>query len=197
MADERGGNGNGTLVGCGDSTFRPGWWRQVGSGRMLRWGGTAFTAAHAAVPGREPMDAVRFDALTRSLVGHPSRRALLAIGLAGLLGLGAPSVEAARCGKNKPCPACQRCRRHRCRPDARQDGAACAADDNACTRDVCAGGVCTHPNEPAGTACPDDGDPCTKDECDGNGACTHPPKAEGAPCDTDKTCQGGVCSPCT
>ena len=49
---------------------------------------------------------------------------------------------------------------------------ACTDDGNACTTDVCGGGLCTHPARPNGTAC-DDGLFCTV---------------------TD-TCQGGVCSP--
>ncbi len=49
------------------------------------------------------------------------------------------------------------------------DGTACPDDGRACTPDVCAAGVCTHPEEPPyccrfGWQC-DDGDPCTDDAC--------------------------------
>jgi hypothetical protein len=33
------------------------------------------------------------------------------------------------------------------------NGAACASDNNPCTRDVCVGGKCTHPAKPNGTPC--------------------------------------------
>lgn len=51
--------------------------------------------------------------------------------------------------------------------------AACEDDGNACTLDVCNGGLCQHPPKQRGSAgCPDDGDPCTLDFCDGDGGCT-------------------------
>jgi hypothetical protein len=48
----------------------------------------------------------------------------------------------------------------------------CTDDGNQCTNDVCAGGLCTHPNRADGVACED-----------------------GAFCTVNDTCQGGTCSP--
>ncbi len=108
-------------------------------------------------------------------------------------------------------------------------GTACPADGNPCTDDVCdgiggcgvantagcddslycngidicAGGVCTHPEPPcgdaecstcdedndecgvitAGVSCDDDGDQCTNDQCDGLGECAHPPIVLAPACD--------------
>jgi len=73
-----------------------------------------------------------------------------------------------------------------------QDGT-CTDDGNACTQDVCIGGVCSHPATAAGGACLEDGDACTQDVCMG-GACTHPAVVDGAPClDDGSACTQDVC----
>jgi len=70
----------------------------------------------------------------------------------------------------------------------------CASDGNACTTDVCSGGICTHP----AVSC-DDGNVCTTDSCNpSTGACSHTNNtsqcaSDGNACTTD-VCSGGVCT---
>jgi hypothetical protein len=142
------------------------------------------------------MDPTRFDRLAVVVGRQTSRRAALGfLAATGLLTIGVPDAEAARCSKQKPCLECKRCRRHKCRPT--QSGLACSDDGNECTRNECDGdGACAHPPKSAGTACSDDGNECTRDECDGNGACAHPDEAAGTVCGGNiagKTCDGGTC----
>ncbi|HEV7734555.1 MAG TPA: hypothetical protein VGR62_20445 [Candidatus Binatia bacterium] len=76
-------------------------------------------------------------------------------------------------------------------------GAACTADTNACTSDVCdAGGACTHPNN---TAACSDGLPCTTGDTCGGGSChgaflpTGTPCDDGDACTPNDACNAGAC----
>jgi hypothetical protein len=75
-----------------------------------------------------------------------------------------------------------------CAASAACDGAVCADDGFACTRDECLDGQCTHTPVPG--AC-DDGDDCTSDVCDpmhvdaDAGGCVFTPQPVGTPCETD------------
>ena len=62
-------------------------------------------------------------------------------------------------------------------------------DGNACTNNICSGGICTYP----AINC-NDGNACTTDSCSG-GVCSHTPINcnDGNACTTD-SCSGGVCS---
>jgi MYXO-CTERM domain-containing protein len=110
------------------------------------------------------------------------------------------------------CPECQGCEGGFC--VSANEGGACTSDGNACTRNVCATGSCTHPPATDGTACNDSslctrsdmcfsgtcvgGDPvvCTAlDSCHnaGNcdpstGLCSNPPAANGTPCSDGDPC---------
>src|SRR2546425_6862395 len=89
-----------------------------------------------------------------------------------------------------------------CQTNNEPDGTACTSDGNDCTRDVCGGGVCTHPNEPAGHACgsPSDTDCDNPDTCDGLGMCQSNNEPNGTTCTTDgndctaDVCAAGVCT---
>ncbi len=77
-------------------------------------------------------------------------------------------------------------------------GSACAADTNACTRDVCDGaGHCQHLPDASGSPCTDDLNGCTDDVCDAGGQCTHPANAgscdDSNACTTPDTCTLGTC----
>jgi hypothetical protein len=79
----------------------------------------------------------RFDGLVRAFGQARSRRQTLR-GLAGVLAtavfaVAVPEAEARQCSKQKPCPECYRCRRHRCRK---------RADDYPCSGGICQGGAC-------------------------------------------------------
>src|SRR5262249_36502084 len=80
-----------------------------------------------------------------------------------------------------------------CQVNHEADGTACTSDGNDCSRDVCAAGVCTHPNEPNGTTC-NDGNACTTNDTCTLGRCIGgpPPNCnDGNPCTTDS------CNPST
>jgi hypothetical protein len=65
-------------------------------------------------------------------------------------------------------------------------------DDNECTEDRCANGVCELVPITDGTEC-DDGNECTDDMC-ANGVCAGTPVEDGTACrDEQGTCQGGTC----
>ena len=96
-----------------------------------------------------------------------------------------------------------------CENNFKPDGIACSDDGpphNECTRNLCAGGLCTHPPESAGLACdfPGEGEPdCDNpDTCDGGGLCAEnlePPlfpcgDTSETQCDNPDICDGlGVC----
>ena len=73
------------------------------------------------------MDAPRFDRLTRFLSASPTRRTMLGLGSAGLLGsIGLGSIDAKKNRnkkKCKKCGSCAKCNKGKCQPKA---------DDSAC-----------------------------------------------------------------
>jgi hypothetical protein len=89
-----------------------------------------------------------------------------------------------------------------CQVNHKADGTGCTADTNECTKDLCANGVCTHPNEPVGTTCGSSGvsDCDNADTCDGSGSCQVNHKADGTGCTADTNectkdvCASGVCT---
>jgi hypothetical protein len=83
------------------------------------------------------LDAERFDTLTRLIRSRTSRRMAVGLAATGLLSIGVPDAEAARCNKRKPCLVCRRCRRHRCRPDRSQNGDICGSGGFTCDNGVC------------------------------------------------------------
>ncbi len=121
--------------------------------------------------------------------------------------------------KDVTCPECTACQGGACVPA--NEGAACSGDGNACTANLCAAGLCTHPNVSDGAPC-DDADACTRadtcvagacqgadpvacsaaDACHVDGACepatglcSTPPAADGAPCPDDGlACTADACA---
>jgi hypothetical protein len=116
------------------------------------------------------MDQIRFDRLARMVGGRASRRAAL-VALAGA-GLGIAGVDeaAAKCGRNKPCGLCKRCRNGRC--EKRKNGSICAVDGG-----MCQGKKCICPSDAwlckQAPACCDTGQACFVDVfgAAGCGAC--------------------------
>ena len=106
------------------------------------------------------MDTDRFDAIARFIGSRTTRRMAVGLAAMGLLSSAVPDATAARCSATRPCPACKRCKRHRCRPDAMQDGAPCTG--GTCQDGTC---VCTDPNT---HRCPGTG---VCGECCGAGEC--------------------------
>ncbi len=88
-----------------------------------------------------------------------------------------------------------------CLDNHEADGTICTADTNDCTNDVCAAGVCNHPNSPIGTSCGDQTNTvCTNpDTCNGAGVCLDNHAADDTPCSgdgndcTDDVCAAGSC----
>jgi cysteine-rich repeat protein len=84
-----------------------------------------------------------------------------------------------------------------CQPNHKLDGTACTDDGKACTRDICSGGQCTHPLQPAGTPC-HPGDNCPANEaCTGSSEECPKPDADGDgvrdKCDFCPTTPTNVC----
>jgi hypothetical protein len=160
------------------------------------------------------MDAARFDTLTRSLGSRTSRRVAVGLAVSGLLGVAVPDAEAARCSRNRPCPQCKRCKQHRCRKDATQDGQDCtggACQNGVCTAEcsspqncpgtdtdcqtrTCTGGTCGMSFANAGTAVTVQtaGD-CKKTVCDGNGGTTNEVDNTDLPADDGDDCTQVAC----
>jgi hypothetical protein len=108
---------------------------------------------------RSAIDAERFDAITRIVGSRASRRLAVGLVVAGLLGITGPPAEAARCTKQSPCPECQKCKKHKCKP---VNGILCTGGG------TCTNGVCTAPS-----ACTP---ACTGGKaCQANGTCACPP----------------------
>ncbi len=88
-----------------------------------------------------------------------------------------------------------------CLSNPQPDGVECTPDANDCTDDICAAGLCTHPNEAFGTLCgdPTDTDCDNPDSCDGNGACLDNFEPDDTGCTpdtndcTDDVCASGLC----
>jgi hypothetical protein len=147
------------------------------------------------------MDAHRFDALTRLIGSRTSRRVAVGVAATGLLSLAVPDAEAARCSKSKPCPECKKCKKHKCKPDATQNRAACSASTGTCVNGTCTSAVCPagaqfctdEPNIPCGSDCY-----CVTGKSRGT-ICGGPfSSAPCAPCEADADCDevtgpGSVC----
>ncbi len=88
-----------------------------------------------------------------------------------------------------------------CLANLEPDGTECTDDGNQCKDDVCAAGVCEHPNEPVGFPCgsPNDTQCDNPDTCNGFGICqdNHEPDGfpcgDGESCTTGDACADGVC----
>jgi len=96
-------------------------------------------------------------------------------------------VEETCTGTGPTCPADQ----------FKPDGTTCTDDGKACTRDICSGGQCTHPLQPAGTPC-HPGDNCPANEaCTGSSEECPKPDADGDgvrdKCDFCPTTPTNVC----
>ncbi len=103
------------------------------------------------------MAATRFEALARSLLAFPSRRALFSLGLSGLLGVAGIEIIDARKKKKKKCkkkcPVCQRCKKGKCKPKA--NGTACG-ENRTCGTGEC---LCAAEFAPCDGACCGECDP--------------------------------------
>lgn len=73
------------------------------------------------------------------------------------------------------------------------DGVTCTDDGNDCKADICAAGVCTHPDEVAGFPCgsPADTNCDNPDTCNGFGVCNNNHESDGFPCGDGDTCTTG------
>lgn len=119
------------------------------------------------------MDADRFDAVSRAVSDAASRRTLLGLAVATVLGgQGIASVEAK---KKKPCPPCKKRKKGKCK--------GLLPDGTTCDGGACQGGICVA-SPPPPQCTPNCNDrTCGADGCGGScGACTG-----GA------FCQGGNC----
>jgi hypothetical protein len=86
-----------------------------------------------------------------------------------------------------------------CPQDAfKADGATCATDNNACTRDICRAGNCIHaPGNPGVVCRPQNGECDVEEKCDGtNAACpTDTYRANGTACSGDgNLCTSDICN---
>lgn len=135
------------------------------------------------------MHAARFDTLARLVGTRTSRRVAVGLAASGLLSIAVPEAAAARCSATRPCPACKKCKQHRCKPDVAQNGDPCASG-------TCQSGVCSPTTDCSAT-------PCSGGrECQEDGSCQCPPsKPHTAPdqncdfmcheCCIDSHCTGG------
>jgi hypothetical protein len=88
------------------------------------------------------MQAERFDTLSRLIGARTSRRMAVVLAATGLLSIAMPEVAAARCSSSKPCPECKTCRKHRCKPDAAENGNTCTGvSGGTCESGTCCGGL--------------------------------------------------------
>jgi len=91
------------------------------------------------------MESDHFDALARTLTSVRSRRQALVAILGGALGmvLGATAIEETEAKKKKPCPACKKRKKGKCKAN-KPDGTACPGG-------TCQGGSCCVPESAAAT----------------------------------------------
>lgn len=99
------------------------------------------------------MDAERFDALTRLIGSRTSRRMAVGLAATGLLTIVVPGTEAVGCSKTTPCPECQRCKKHKCKP--KKALSQCTEGGTCCSPDLCCpqGQTCSDAS-PSCEACP-------------------------------------------
>ncbi|MFM9106534.1 MAG: hypothetical protein ACKOWF_07525 [Chloroflexota bacterium] len=140
------------------------------------------------------MDSSRFDAMIRDLAAGESRRSVLGAAGAGLLAaLGFAGPAAAKCGKNKPCGECRRCKKGKCKK--KPDGAQCSG--GTCQRGQCAAS-CTPScagRECGGNGCGGSCGSCPATEsCNASGICVCTPDCAGKVCGDDGC--GGSCGSC-
>jgi len=124
------------------------------------------------------MESDHFDALARTLTSVRSRRQALVAILGGALGmvLGATSIEETEAKKKKPCPACMKRKKGKCK-GKKPDGTACPGG-------TCQGGSCCVPQE-TGLICAA-GCGTRSDTCGGTVSC---------PCPAGQDCLGnGSCA---
>jgi hypothetical protein len=102
-------------------------------------------------------------------------------------------------GQSNPQNECQACLPAQSQTQFlnKPDGTTCTDDGKACTRDICSGGQCTHPLQPAGTPC-HPGDNCPANEaCTGSSEECPKPDADGDgvrdKCDFCPTTPTNVC----
>ncbi len=102
-------------------------------------------------------------------------------------------------GQSNPQNECQAClpAQSQTQFSNKPDGTTCTDDGKACTRDICSGGQCTHPLQPAGTPC-HPGDNCPANEaCTGSSEECPKPDADGDgvrdKCDFCPTTPTNVC----
>jgi hypothetical protein len=81
------------------------------------------------------MDASRFDALARLIGSRVSRRVAVGLAVTGLVARTETDVEAVRCSKQNPCPECQRCRKHKCKP--KRVLSQCTEGGTCCSPELC------------------------------------------------------------
>jgi hypothetical protein len=125
--------------------------------------------------------------LTRFIGSRTSRRVAVGLTVSGLLSIKVPEAAAAKCSKQKPCPKCKRCHKHKCKPDANQNNDSCDTGKT-CLNGACVAGTCsTHAD------CPGAG--CVGRTC---GLCTQSEHCAGA-CEANHVCpctKSGACLQC-
>jgi hypothetical protein len=145
------------------------------------------------------MDGSRFDLLARSLILEGSRRQALSWGLAGALVLLSSAGENAAARKKKPCSACKKRKKGRCKPKA---------NGTACPGGTCQNGQCRCASVGLRELCTSDNDCCTSSTgmlCARTGGCRTDGlpvccKQTGAPCIDSCDCCGlmfcedGICT---
>ena len=106
------------------------------------------------------MEASRFDALARLVGSRISRRVAVGLAATGLVTTASADAQAVLCSKTTPCPECQRCKKHKCKP--KKALSQCTEGGTCCSPELCC---------PQGQTCSDTGPSCeacpeTIDFCD-------------------------------
>jgi len=133
------------------------------------------------------MESDHFDALARTLSRVGSRRQALVATLGGTLGmvLGATATEETEAKKKKPCPACKKRKKGKCKAN-KPDGTACPGG-------TCQGGSCAAPQSapPPGPTCSDGIRNGSETDLDCGGTC--PRCADFKSCGSRDDCRGALC----